>query len=70
MTIDDVLLALGKALGSAGYMGEVLDLSIDVLGPAPQSRAKRRRLEYLARLRVLYAEVFGVEALIRSPHRA
>lgn len=69
ISVDDVLLALHRALAGAGYGNEALDLSIDVLGPAPQSRARRRRLELLARMRVLYAEVFGVEALIASVHR-
>ena len=69
ISVDDVLLALHRTLASAGFANEALDLSIDVLGPAPQSRSRKRRLELLARTPVLYAEVFGVEALISSVHR-
>lgn len=65
LTVDDELYALSRALEGAGYGREALDLSIDVLGTAPQSRDPALRRELLVRMRVLFWDVYGVEALIR-----
>lgn len=61
--LEEVLLSASQALSSAGFGGEALDLSIEELGTAPQSRSRRRRLRLLTRLRVLACEVYGVEFL-------
>lgn len=67
--VDEVALRLSRALSSAGFSEEVLDLSIDHLGIAPQSRDPQKRVRFLVDLRILFQSVFGVEALIGSDPR-
>jgi hypothetical protein len=64
--VDQQCAALDRALTSVGFYDETLDASFESLGGQPWFSAATRdqQLTLLARLRVMYAEVFGVEALI------
>ncbi len=61
--VDDVLYSISRYMSGIGYQGEMLDLSVDYLGPAPQSRSRKRRLALLAAYRVFLLERGGLEVV-------
>lgn len=61
--LEDTLFAISRYLGSTGYLSEVLDISVDFLGTAPQSRSRRKRLALLEAYRLFVIEHFGVETV-------
>lgn len=66
---DETSFRLSRALSGVGFGEEVETLSIEHLGTAPQSRDAHRRVRFLVDLRILFQDVFGVEALIASDPR-